>query len=146
MLSIINRVRQSYGRQPLAFNYRLINAAQMHAEQMVFNNYCSSLGRLQGFQRRKREAAAEGNCSSLGRLQGFQHLYQRILAAGYNGQFQYQLEDCSGRRTSSIVNSWMENTARRNQILDHRITHAGFGQLAPAQGLRAAVAVLANPR
>ena len=103
VVDLINAHRISAGCSPLQVNAKLVNAAQAHTEDMVFNDFFSHTG---------------SNGSNPG---------QRIAAQGYSYSTWGENIAAGYSTATSAVNGWMNSKGHRNNILNCNFKETGVG-------------------
>jgi uncharacterized protein YkwD len=123
VLDLTNAERSRAGVSPLRSNTRLVQAAQLHADQMV------AAGRLDHV------------------LSGSQYAQpaDRLAAAGYRWQAYAENIAMGQSSASSVVASWMRSSGHRSNILNGTYTELGVGYSVDRDGRPYYVQVFGRP-
>jgi uncharacterized protein YkwD len=105
VLDLTNAERSRAGLPPLQGNGRLVQAAQLHAEQMVVVRRMDHV--LSGVQYPAPE--------------------DRLAAAGYDWRAYAENVAVGQRGAAEVVSAWMQSPGHRANILNAKYTELGFG-------------------
>jgi len=103
MLNLVNEERAKVGVSPLCYNQKLINAAQKHSNDMEEKDYFSHTGK---------DGSDPGD---------------RIEREGYDWQSYGENIAWGQKSVSGVMNSWMNSSGHKANILSGSKTHFGAG-------------------